>query len=621
MGGDPSGFLAKVKIHLEQGDFDTIRELYAGFDSKNIKEEKFHIRLSEAFDEAGLYKEQVQELNYGLLYSKDPVAIHYKLGELHSDFGNLRKAIKNYKAIIEKETMEEEAYKQLGRIYRDNNRYEEAIQVYEKAGELFKKESYKKIIEDLERKSGNMAFDRSEDKEYLKLGRLDDSFLVAYCQIFNGREGVYAKQWISPTGEAGYSKEGKPFTIDVARNHIYGNHTVGLYQLRIDNTVNFIAFDVDICKPVLKNIIDREEKFNAYKKRALSVSKKIIDKLASLEIPCYLEDSGFKGYHVWIFLESPVQAKIAKNFCTSIIPMVNKDDESIGIEIFPKQNYVKEGAVGNLIKLPLGIHLKTGRRSLFLDPGCDDFYSDQIQFLLNVRKVSLDMLQTALVMNNPYTESYKEEDIPFEVVDQDISIPTQTTEIFDPESEIDFQKILAKCPVVNKLYSNSLNYRELSNDMQLVIRHTLGHLKNGAKVVNYILRQCINMNESYIMQTKFTGNPMSCPKIRKKIPEVSSKVDCNCVYDPGSSMYPTPLMHTKEISSSKIINRLQLEKSIRDYFETRKDISTLSKKLEFLEEQFNGYFDELEIEEISTPYAKLVRLKDEGGQVRFSLIF
>jgi len=49
------------------------------------------------------------------------------------------------------------------------------------------------------------------------------------------------RQWISPTGNAGYTPIHEPFTVQVAKNHILGHYTIGIYQLRMDNTVNFIA--------------------------------------------------------------------------------------------------------------------------------------------------------------------------------------------------------------------------------------------------------------------------------------------------------------------------------------------------------------------------------------------
>lgn len=36
---------------------------------------------------------------------------------------------------------------------------------------------------------------------------------------------------------------------------------------------------------------------------------------------------------------------------------------------------------------------------------------------------------------------------------------------------------------------------------------------------------------------------MSCPKIRKRIPQVTSRLECNCQFDGSGDHYPTPLLH------------------------------------------------------------------------------
>ena len=43
--------------------------------------------------------------------------------------------------------------------------------------------------------------------------------------------------------------------------------------------------------------------------------------------------------------------------------------------MFPKQIKVVEGGFGNLVKLPLGVHRKTGQRSYFLDDNFNEIKS------------------------------------------------------------------------------------------------------------------------------------------------------------------------------------------------------------------------------------------------------
>ena len=82
---------------------------------------------------------------------------------------------------------------------------------------------------------------------------------------------------------------------------------------------------------------------------------------SSLSIPSYIEcSSGGKGYHLWIFFKTPIDAIYARALCRAILPddikmkngslcdiMSNK-----GVEIFPKTNELQKGKVGNQVWLP-----------------------------------------------------------------------------------------------------------------------------------------------------------------------------------------------------------------------------------------------------------------------------
>lgn len=82
---------------------------------------------------------------------------------------------------------------------------------------------------------------------------------------------------------------------------------------------------------------------------------------SSLGIPSYIEcSSGGKGYHLWIFFESPIDAIYARALCKAILPddikMKNGSTCDVlsnkGIEIFPKTNELGKGKVGNQVWLP-----------------------------------------------------------------------------------------------------------------------------------------------------------------------------------------------------------------------------------------------------------------------------
>src|SRR5205823_6440206 len=91
-----------------------------------------------------------------------------------------------------------------------------------------------------------------------------------------------------------------------------------------------------------------------------------------------VEVSGRKGLHVWIVFAERVQARIARIACERVLMSAGfrRTDRAFWIadefpaarvELFPKQDRLEQGQVGNLVKLPLGVHQATGQPSYLLD--------------------------------------------------------------------------------------------------------------------------------------------------------------------------------------------------------------------------------------------------------------
>jgi len=189
-----------------------------------------------------------------------------------------------------------------------------------------------------------------------------------------------------PHRESGYTPIQEPLTLKVAENHILGNHTVGVYPVRLDNTVNFIAFDLDLAKFAVQRAITSQRAWEALLAKVRQTACRLLDLAAAQELPAYLEDSGFKGRHVWIFLESPLPAGVAKKCGDLLAAQLLPLPPEVAVEVFPKQATVKPGSLGNLIKLPLGLHRRTGKRPLFLHPDGRP-YDDRFALLGAVRRV------------------------------------------------------------------------------------------------------------------------------------------------------------------------------------------------------------------------------------------
>lgn len=164
-------------------------------------------------------------------------------------------------------------------------------------------------------------------KETALLRDLFISRLDTYC--LQGRDG-------------GYRRLAKPLSDDVVRQHLEGRLTLGCYQ--VDNKTNLVKY---VCWD-----------FDSMDKKGVL---KLYSHLKNKGLEGFIEFSGNKGYHLWLFCE-PVDAGAAKAFGEAV-----KQEAGVECEVFPKQGHVSEGEYGNFVKLPFGVHQKTGKRCCFLD--------------------------------------------------------------------------------------------------------------------------------------------------------------------------------------------------------------------------------------------------------------
>ena len=101
-----------------------------------------------------------------------------------------------------------------------------------------------------------------------------------------------------------------------------------------------------------------------------------------------------RGGHLWIFLAVPLLARKCRLYIYDLaqklgVP-VKGSGLAEGIEVFPKHDEIQEGAFGNAIRGPLGIH--RGAKRLFWFYGADYTLEAQIEFLTRLRKVTEEQL-------------------------------------------------------------------------------------------------------------------------------------------------------------------------------------------------------------------------------------
>ncbi len=158
-------------------------------------------------------------------------------------------------------------------------------------------------------------------------------YLSLYADLFVSRNDDYAMQ----LSNGRYRRVGKSLErIDLA-DHLLGVRTYGMYVMDAAGLCRFVVIDADTDDGLERLWV-------------------LHDRLTALGIASYVEASR-RGGHLWIFFVSPVRASQVRSWLLQYCPS--------DFEFYPKQDEGK--GVGSLIRLPLGVHLRSGKRYAFME--------------------------------------------------------------------------------------------------------------------------------------------------------------------------------------------------------------------------------------------------------------
>jgi len=228
-----------------------------------------------------------------------------------------------------------------------------------------------------------------------------------FMSLFKGRQDVYAKRWKNKNkGTSGYAPVclnqwrtgicGKPKTScstckntsyaelneTVIENHLRGHVVVGIYPMLPDETCGFLAMDFD----------------KAEWEKDISVVRDVCHEFM---VPIAVERSrSGKGCHSWFFFKHPISAVLARKFGTALLTYAMNRRHEIQFKsydrLFPSQDTMPKGGLGNLIALPLQKAARKNANSEFID---DDFrsYHDQWAFISTIQRISEDRLERLIL--------------------------------------------------------------------------------------------------------------------------------------------------------------------------------------------------------------------------------
>lgn len=243
-------------------------------------------------------------------------------------------------------------------------------------------------------RTGGRRFALGASNATIDASSSEEQRLAEFRSRFRGRDDVYALRWEDQhSGKSGYApaveggwghakRSGRrdylPFTDDVAARHLRGEETVGLFPRLQDDRCWLLACDFDGDGRLLD-------------------ARAFHDTCVELGIPVAIERSrSGEGAHTWIFFSSPVSATSARRMGAGLLRETadrrGEFDLSSYDRLFPSQDLLPTGGMGNLIALPLQGRARRDGNSVFIDPSDGRPYEDQWRFLSSVGRLTFEQV-------------------------------------------------------------------------------------------------------------------------------------------------------------------------------------------------------------------------------------
>jgi len=202
--------------------------------------------------------------------------------------------------------------------------------------------------------------------------------IALYRRRFNGRRDVYAKRYYnkkaqrdvySPATTFSNGRPNKhdylPLTDDVIKEHLRGNIFIGIFPLLPNDLTNFLVIDID-------------------KKNWQEIVSSLIKVCRSNDLPVAIERSqSGNGAHLWFFFANEVTAVLARHLGQEILKKAMASNPNISFKafdrLFPNQDTIPDGGLGNLIAAPLQYQRMKLGHSLFVNEQFEA-YKDQWSF-------------------------------------------------------------------------------------------------------------------------------------------------------------------------------------------------------------------------------------------------
>ena len=270
----------------------------------------------------------------------------------------------------------------------------------------FQKQKLEEKIEELENFLKNQ---KSKDKkEFSK-----DEKIELFRELFISRTDIYAKKWKSKDGtKEGFSPVSKtfmgddflPLTNKDLEEHLRGNIFLASYLIDKKQECKYVVLE-----------LNSEDVF------------KLQRALLELNISASYSLSSYNSIFAWIFFKEKISSNISFSFLYFLQKKAN-----ISVKLYPNSEFSTQEKLGSYIELPLQLFYRNKNRTVFLDINTKKVFSDQWNYLANIKKASKEQIYSFAQVLKPQNiqRDLKTVDFPQNsidiVLDSGINFPIQS---------------------------------------------------------------------------------------------------------------------------------------------------------------------------------------------------
>ncbi|RJQ63776.1 MAG: hypothetical protein C4530_03040 [Desulfobacteraceae bacterium] len=472
----------------------------------------------------------------------------FQLGELFIGFGMATHALREYAQVLQMEPGNEKAKEKI-RLLQEGA--EDVHQTIEKIQLVLHhnphyREGYEKLVE-CYTEIGLHGF---AEKAHQKLLELDagpeevapapfeaepppsEPFdyhgvdLYAFLNLFRGRTDAFARQWVDERGRWGFIRVEREMKERDIYKHLKGEETLAVYPVTAADTVHFIVFDVDTAKRAL---LESEEKdLDAFRKLAHEDLLRIKTVCSQMGLTLYVEDSGYKGRHGWLFFTGEIPAADGIRLGREIMKKAGGPAPGLIWELFPMG---KSERHKSQIKLPLGINRKNNRRCLFLNDN-NHPVKDQALLVKTIRKgdkAGVSQILAACRVDDERPDGFAGPAAPAK-----------------PPLSPGLDRMVKGCKILGHMISKAKDTNYLNHYERTLLLYTLTFAGDeGCDFLHRVIGYCINYDRALTQRQieKRKESPISCARIKENFPELAETLGCDCRFDLPPKGYPSPVLY------------------------------------------------------------------------------